>query len=140
MKKTISLSFLLLANMIILAHSVVFHHHDSRLHIVLCDANQVHECDRRSEQHNNCPASKDKNKCCAIENCLLSVFITKDDGFKQTEPVVNNLDIILNAILACQTINITDLSGLPFWQKPYLPLFYSTFVSQSSGLRAPPAC
>ena len=156
-KKAISLSFLLFANVAILVHIVLFHHHNSPLSASYCIANQTHHCTENTKHHcaedadrykkypdnestHNYPDNKSANNCCTIENCLLSAFFTKIDGFKLTKPVVNNHDIFFYDIPTFQTLHINDLAGLLFRQKPYLLLFYSAFVSQSPGLRAPPVC
>jgi len=139
-KKAISLSFLLLANVVMLAHLVVFHHHDNQITATSCAAYQEHYCSENTEQH-HCHDTKNTGKCCVNENCPLSTPFTKADDFKQIKPVFNNFDfIIINIFPTYQITQITDLVGLPFRQKPYLPLFYSEFISQSMGLRAPPAC
>ena len=139
-KKAISLSFLLLANVAILVHVFVFHHHDSQLPAVFCTETQkYHNCDGNTGQH-NCPETQNAHNCCTVENCLLNDSITKSDDFKIIEPIVNNLYIITNNALACKTFQITDLEGLPFRQKPYLPSCHLQYISQSLGLRAPPVC
>ena len=140
-KKVISLSFLLFANAIILVHSVVFHHHDSQQFAVICAENQKHDCNEHTKQKKHCDhENHSKNSCCVIENCLLSNLFTKTDRFKLTKPIVSNFDIIINNIPVYKTVQITDLAGLPFRQNPFVPLFYSEFISQSIGLRAPPVC
>ena len=156
-KKAISLSFLIIANAAILMHIVMFHHHNSALAAAFCVANQTHCCTENTQHHctgnadrnNTCPSdenahndpcNKCANNCCTIENCLLNAFITKIDGFKLTEPAANSLNIFIHTIPTFLTHHINDLAGLPFRQKPYIPLFYTTFVSQSPGLRAPPVC
>ena len=125
--------------MFILAHAVVFHHHDNQMSVVLCAENQKHHCDENTEPH-NCPDTEHAQKCCTIENCLLSNPFTKADGFELTKSIVNNFDFIINNSAVYQAVQITNLAGLPFRQNPYLPLFYVDFVAQSIGLRAPPAC
>jgi len=161
-KKTISLSFLLFANISILVHIVLFHHHDSQLSAAICAENIEHRCaanncpdndkasncpDNKSatncpdtDNANDCPDNKRAHKCCTIENCILKDFITKADGFKLSKPFFDKIDFIVNINPACHTLQITDLTGLPFRQKPDLPFFYDEFISQSLGLRAPPAC
>ena len=134
-KKVISLSFLLLANIAILAHNVVCHHHNGQQSAISCTENQTHHCDENAEY--NCPCTDDTHKCCVIENCLLSNSITKAGDFKLTKTVGNSFYIVANNTSACQTLQVTDLL---FRQKPYLSTFHSTFLSQSLGLRAPPFC
>jgi len=129
-KKVISLSFLLLANVVMLAHSVIFHHHDDLIPVVVCNVN--HE--------NHCSDAENPSKCCIVQNCLLCAPYTKADDFKQIKPVLDNFEFIADIFSANQITQITDLAALPFRQKPYLLPFYSEFVAQSIGLRASPVC
>ena len=129
-KKVISLSFLLLANVVMLAHSVIFHHHDNPMSVVLCAEDHEHHC----------PDTETPSKCCTFQNCLLGAPYTKADDFKPIKQGFDNFEFIVIISSSNRITPITDLTGLPFRQKPYLPLFYSEFVSQSMGLRAPPAC
>ena len=129
-KKAISLSFLLFANVVILAHSVIFHHHDSQI-----------PCNENTEQHHCCDDTGHTGKCCDSKNCLLDTPFTRNNDSNQLLPVFNNFDfVIINIVPANQIIQITDLTGLPLRQRPYPLLFYSGFISQSMGLRAPPVC
>ena len=139
-KKAISLSFLLLANVIILVHPVVFHHHDHehQTSADVCVVNQEHHCGECTENH--CPDAENTGRCCVVKNCLLNSPFTQANTYKLTKPVFNNFDFIINNIPVCQTIQITDLTGLSFRQIPDIFLFYTDFVAQSIGLRAPPAC
>ena len=137
-KKAISLSFLLFANMVILAHSVVFHCHSDQLLSVVCSASQGHYCDGTAHEHHSHEAT---NKCCTIENCQLdNLFYTEADGLKQIKPVFDTIDFCIIIFSAEQTFSTNDLTGLSFRQKPYIPLLYSEYFSQSFGLRAPPIC
>ena len=122
-----------------LVHSVVFHHHDNPISVVFCAENQKHHCPDHTEQH-NCPDTENTHKCCTFQNCLLGAPYTKTDDFKPIKPGFDNFEFIVIISSSNRITPITDLTGLPFRQKPYLPLFYSEFVSQSIGLRAPPAC
>ena len=138
-KKVVSLSFLLLANTAIVAHSVVCHHHDNPMSVAMCAANQQHRCDENAE-HQHRHDSGNTNQCCVFDNCLLNIPFTKAAGYKQIKPTFNNVVSIISNFPVYRITQITDLAGLPFRQKPYLQLFYPEFISQSMGLRAPPGC
>ena len=138
-KKAISLSFLFLVNIAILAHSVVYHHHNDQIFSVLCTANQGHHCDGTAHEHHS-HDTESPSKCCAFENCLLNTLYTKADDFKLTKSIFEESNFDINTFIVNQTIQIADLSGLPFRQNPDLLLLYSEYLSQSIGLRAPPTC
>ena len=145
-KKAISISFLLFANIAILVHVVLFHHHESQLSAAICAENLTHQCSESTHKYpandnaNNYPVNERAHKCCTIDNCILNDVISKAGGYKLSEPVFNNINVIVNNNPACHSFLITYLTGLPFRQKPYQPFFYDDFISQSLGLRAPPAC
>ena len=86
LKKTVSISFLLFVNMVVLAHSVIFHHHESQQPAVFCNENQEHYCDEDTGRH-ECPGTENAHKCCTIENCFLDNPFTKADVLKLTKPV-----------------------------------------------------
>ena len=122
MKKTIAISFLLFANMIILAHTVVFHHHFD-------DIQSVERCN-----HSHCHGS--------AESCSLTTLYFRLD---ENKPIIQSHNFEFN-LLPCVLTLFSDYSilpiandiGLPFRQKPYL-LFYPTeFIARSIGRRAPP--
>ncbi len=139
-KKVISLLFLLLANVVILAHSVVFHHHDNPIPVTLCVADQEHHCDENAEQNHCCHDTESAGNCCDSKSCLLNTPFTTNDNIRALS-AVNNFDfVIIHLFSVNQIVQITDLTGLPFRQKPYSLPFYSEFISQSKGLRAPPVC
>ena len=128
MKRAISLSFLLIANVILLAHTVVPHHHHENVSI--CFSQTTHH------EHEGNPSSE---KCCVIDNDY-----TPAENKLKTACHIHikcNCGQILFALVS-NSLNIQDFADdtiIHFRQNPYIPLFYSKFISQSIGLRAPPA-
>jgi hypothetical protein len=120
-KKAIPLFFLLLANVVMLAHVAVHHdpkHRDSYYH---------------EHQGNSSP-----NTCC------IDIYIHVSNSIKSScrlhkkcdcEQVVYALPF--NAALNAQ--DFVDETIIHFRKNPYVLLFYSEFISQSIGLRAPPS-
>ena len=139
LKRAISLSFLLVANVIVLAHAIVLHHHHEDTSICF---NNSH-CQDCKETHDS--QTNDRNsypgKC--------SIII--DDNYT---PASNYLNISCHLHNKCDCTHIlyalistTLYTGdfvadliIHFRQNPFIPLFYSDFISQSLGLRAPPVC
>ncbi|MDR0421305.1 MAG: hypothetical protein LBH30_07665 [Prevotellaceae bacterium] len=135
MKRTTALIFLLLANMIMLAHEFVPH----------CDYGQtpasislpvIHvESDEHGCQSETCRHGHD-----AGEECFLSqTYLRVENNVKETEPV----DFILLSYPAVSVIShFTALyyETAAFQYKPYLQSHYCAFVLPVRGLRAPPAC
>ena len=139
-RRTISLFVLLLANVIMLAKPVVCYlQHNSIIPVTVCSTNQKHNCSKHAKQHNY-PGTKQEKKCCDTERCFLHNLSLQESSVKLPGLSSNDVDVSISDIPVYRTIQITELTGLPFRQKPYIPLFYAHFVSQSIGLRAPPAC
>ena len=143
-KKAISLSFLLLANTIILAHAIVAHHHNG-IFVVLEATHHEHDCNAYHPDDAQ-PVHSCNDPFCHgdIDNCTLSMFYT---SIGDDRPVIRTCDFDFN-VLPCFLILISGYSipqifddiGLPFRQKPYLLFCNTEHISQSPGLRAPPVC
>ena len=140
-KKAISLSFILLANTIILAHAIVAHHHDGMFKMAVAIHHEhEHDCDSDDAQ----PVDSCNDPFCHgdISNCVLSSFCMSVGDDKPVIPIhdfdFNLLPCLLTAFTGCAIPPIIEDIGLPFRQKP---CFYNTdYISQSFGLRAPPVC
>jgi hypothetical protein len=164
LKKVISLLIILLANMVLLAHPVVRYiqySSYSQTSVTICPAIQTHNyckkglltthntkaasckhthnCSKNTIQH-NCPDNKTERKCCDKDKCLMHNLFSHDNSIKLPKPVSNDFDFNISNISDCQITQITDLTGIPFRQKPYIPHVYADYSSQSIGLRAPPVC
>ena len=138
-KKVLAFSFLLIANISILAHTVLFHHHENPVSVDVCAESYKHCCsDNNKEKQNH--SAEHTNKCCVFDNCILNNPFTITDNYKQIKPEFNSFFTVKNIGAFDGITQITKLDGLPFRQKPYLLLFYTEFISQSMGLRAPPVC
>jgi hypothetical protein len=119
-KKTVALSFMLLAGITLLAHAVIsHHHHDDNINAGECTA---------------------PNKC--VDDCSLENIYIKFDNDKQVSQSLDfNFDLLpcFFALFPDYFIHpiVLDI-GLPFRQKPYIIDFCTEFISRSTGLRAPP--
>ena len=123
-KKAISLSFLLLVSIVILAHAVIPHHHHRGISFILEATYPEHD---------------DLN-----ENCLLSNIYVKKSNNKQTFQLYDSdydpFPCILTLFLDNSTYQIKNNVSLLFRQKPYLHSNHTEFIARSAGLRAPPVC
>jgi hypothetical protein len=123
MKKAISVSFLLLANIVLLAHAVVPHHYHGQVPVISCDFQ--HEQNDDTNDHND---------------CLLSKVYLRFGGDKQLLPFIDVNAELFFCLLPVFSDGFSNLETLPFRYKPYLQFLYLAQISQSLGLRAPPAC
>ena len=128
-RKTTVLSFLFLANIILLIHAVVPHHHHEDTGICFTNSHT------REHEENSYP-----EKCCIIDNnYTLAENKIKTSCHMHTKCNCGQLlsEPILTTLYIHDFVNDTQIH---FQQNPYVPLFYSEFVSLSIGLRAPPVC
>jgi hypothetical protein len=139
MKKAISLSFLLLAGVVMLAHVIVLHHHHDESAVCFLTAHCLdgEEAYKHSHDFGRCQC----NNCSTIEECKLDIYI---------RPVKHKLMTGLNLNTYIQhpaeflflnnlTAEIAGLDVLLFRLELRPSSCHTNCISDSSGLRAPPA-
>lgn len=143
------MSFILLANMVMLAHSLVPHHHHNGNPVAICV--NYHEHNNATDKHRHHAdtlpreqsANPDRHCNGIFEDCALSSILVKIGNDKQALQCID-FEFDPSPCLPVFSINpitkTTDLEGLPFRQHPYILQCYTDFVTQSLGLRAPPVC
>jgi len=120
-KKIISLSFLLFAGTIILAHAVVPHHYHNGLPFIT-DNHDVHH------SHN-----QDQN----VEDCFFSTVYVRLSNDQQLFQLLDfNLQPCFLTLFSDYFICKIEKSKF----KTYLLHYHTEYISQSLGLRAPPFC
>jgi len=150
-KKAIALSFLLLANIIILAHAAVPHYHHNQIPVALNVFHHEHNDATHGHHHHHHPDdtapvehNENAHSHAQIEDCLLEKTFTRIGSDRQS---LQTLDWdfsqfpCLFSILTSNSIpEIYDDIGLAFSQKPYTLSHHTNYITQSLGLRAPPVC
>jgi len=145
MKKIVCFTALWIANILLVAHIAIPHHHHENVGICFfnthcTDSKEAHhhkKNDTHNHEHEGNPFSE---KCCIIDN----VYFSTQNNIKIACRSHTNCNCgqTLYALIS-ETLHIHDFVDdivIHFRQNPYVPLFYSEFISQSIGLRAPPAC
>ena len=145
-KKALSLLLLLLANIILLAHAAVPHHYHETLsicfcHTPYCEDNKgtcTHEHHNAENNHNE---NNHNEQCCSID----TIYTAGYKNIKTSCHVHDKCDCGKTVVYALipnslYTSDFIDDTIIHFRQNPNIPLFFSDFISQSIGLRAPPAC
>ena len=141
MKRAISLSFLLLANMIMLAHVLISHHHHEKTGVCFInfhgkDCKEAHQHDSQTRGNESNPVS---NRC-----CFDNIYPPEKNDLKNTCRLHKKCDcgqvlyILISNTLDTRTF--VDDTVIHFRQNPFVPLFYADYISQSLGLIAPPVC
>ena len=122
--KITALLFFMLVSASIMTHSVICHHH-------LGDIQSINQCD-----HTSCHGN--------IEDCTLTKIYIKFENHRQLIQLhsvdFDFLPCILTLFSDYSIPQIADAVGLPFRQNPYVISYQTEYISQSLGLRAPPAC
>lgn len=140
MKKALTLSVLLLANIAVLAHSAIPHHYHEGVPVVVsgvCDVGgeEVHPHGYR--HHHHAPDNA------TIEDCRLKqLYARVANDEQQPDAAVGNVFLLpcTPYLISAAADAQRDLSSISFAQKPYVQSYHTIFVARSLGLRAPPAC
>lgn len=150
MKKAIGVGLLLLANMVLLVHAVIPHHHHDKLpnlcNISYHQYDAVHRCQHFKDNIIVSENDENTHRSLSLEDCLLdNVYIRfmNESHTIQAAELGSDIDFHF-ALLYLSTDNSirigSDYDFLPFRQEPHLESLYTSFIAQSYGLRAPPLC
>ncbi len=154
-KKVISYGFLLLANIILLAHAVIpHHHHNGGITLYIC---YFLPSNHTEEHRHNLYHSHADGHCHVADNhsherdisdyCLLNSPYIRANQNRQENVTSSNWDSPPDTSLsypcdcaACQAIIPIDYGNGPFRHAPYIPFSHCSYLAHSTGLRAPPVC
>ena len=130
MKRALSLCFVMLATIHILAHAAIPHHHHDGIPVVIAHL-----------QHEGKMPNHDSG-----ENWLLTTYKTRLGNDKQIIQSYNfffSFDLLpcfLTLFLDNTITLLHDGVVLQFGHYPFFLFTYTDFIVCSSGLRAPPVC
>lgn len=144
---------MLLANIIMLAHTIVPHHHHNGFVVALLERNikersQDHHHassghNHTPSDHHQTPSTHNHESNSETEKCALNEVYTRSDNSPKFE-CYENCDYKTSKTFVSprgiDKFSLVNEGGLPFRQKPYIESYYSKFSSGSIGLRAPPVC
>lgn len=144
MKRTLSILMLLMANVLILAHAVIPHHHHDKVAVAIehfWEEGDAHHHSHDGEAHHH-----DGPEDCFLTEALEEALVK--DAFSEIEPLLIAPQLPLlqlfnwEAIVSDAAPAVEALQYLrhPFRQKPYLTNVYLAFVANQLGFRAPPFC
>ena len=132
MKRTVSLSVVLFANVMMLVHGVIPHHHNQDvIHIAIHHKHDDRIPDRHSDNMH--------------EYGLLTIFKTRIGPNKQLGQSIDfNLGMDFSPLFftffSDDIPPIIDNVGLQLGYHAFILLSYTDIISCSKGLRAPPLC
>jgi hypothetical protein len=139
LKQFTSIVFLLLANIVLLAHDVIpHHHHEENIcfeHHHSCPADNSHD-----SEADELPPPEEKEACCMLAE--LVVFTPTSHSFEISCPcceIDHHLVTFDFSFIPTYSFAGSDLSDqYPFRQKPYRINYLLSPANQLHGLRAPP--
>jgi hypothetical protein len=136
-KKAISLSFVLLANLVMLAHAAVPHHyHEGTGVCVLLHCRDSNEAHKHEEHHSH---NHEHEGNVLSDECFLGIlsFVKNENNGCCSYTDCDCEQILCTLIL--DRINVSDFDKkIPPLHKPYTISYHTEYASQSLGLRAPP--
>lgn len=135
-KKFITIIFLLIANLSVIAHNVTPHHHHDG---IVCMASMCADecCDAEAEtshQHHSANHCNGNPGDCELKNTMF-----RDSGNNNIQLSVPLLMLMIHHCCGLSSCHIEE-AMLPAHctHRPYLESYYTTYVSPTLGLRAPP--
>ncbi len=139
MKNKTAIFFVLLANIIIVAHAVVPHHHLPRQFFIITEHSDedVNGHKHHTDEHNH--EHGDAND---YDYCLLKQVITTPANSSKQEFSSPSIDFNFGSVLAILIKNDFACNPPPilsYRQSTFHNSFYTCFINSVSGLRAPPS-
>jgi hypothetical protein len=133
-KRILSITLLLLANLILVAHEIVPHHHHDD-HICI----ENHACEASSNHESNNTKHTDNDQCCLLKDINVITVRHFDLREEMSLSLLKHLDYNSSYIL------VETLSGINKYLIPYVchkdifrQFLFSEYVNHAIGLRAPP--
>lgn len=143
MKRAVSISFILLASIMILAHAVVPHHHHNKVFAAIVNVLDDESCNLFSHSHNPESHHHDSDS----EDCAINDTVVCAGARLQKDLSLNNLDISFDFqpdlfAVEISGIHVADapVKLLPDLPTPYLASAGLDYYARALGLRAPPVC
>jgi hypothetical protein len=137
MRKTTAIVFILLANIVLMAHAVLPHHHHE-LQVCL-NLSHCHHPEQNSPKHPaDCNHEHDSGS--PVTNCILKQLVIVPAYQGRIEPVVLYLENFTDCFILQTGYSVEFQFTELFRINPYpkdVPLF-QTYLDYYQGLRAPP--
>ena len=144
-RRAVAISFLILANIVLLAVAVVpHHHHGDMICFATSHCHHGHDgvdkscCHHDTQQPLHSHEHSDAN-CCNVDEWLLPNIEPEHKHQHHCLCTTCNNSFFV-AVLPDLTEPTIPPAGLPFRQTPTTVTYLCIYVSQTLGLRAPPCC
>ena len=146
----------MLANMLILAHAVVPHHHHDKVFVAVVHVldDEVHDVSHHKHSHHHDEDGdhhdgpshhhdSDTEECLMSEAAAAAALKTHADGNNSPVEALHHTND--GKLLLLAAIGLYDFSFIPYYIGearlwPYVTRGHTDYVACSKGLRAPPTC
>jgi len=138
-KRVSAILFIMLANIILLAHTVISHHHVKGIPSVVMLLHDHHDDHHDSTKHHDEGQDHDDNE--GTERCILKLtFFSPSDSSKSDKCIEHSDKSVTTEAIPSdyERLSVAIQLFLSLSPPPDLNIFYSVFVNQGCGLRAPP--
>lgn len=140
-KRIPALFFILLANVVLLAHAVIPHHHHGE---EVCIVSSHCEFDGEAHEHDDAEHNHEHNGADNIDDCALQQILISPPAKVRHE--IKSLDLDndlfhkfhLQALLIENRLVIDSYLSFRKTEPPILYFTYQNYAGKVSGLRAPP--
>lgn len=144
-KRFIAISLLFCANLILLAHSIVPHHHHNGIVVSLqLESRYEHNNNDEHNHHHDCDHhdSHDHSKDSDSEHCLLYNLLTRFviSSKENSDTGAVDMHFTLWHALCPGQPQLVALESRRIKHRPYLLFQYTVPDITSNGLRGPPFC
>ena len=146
LKRVIASFFTLFACSILVAHNVVPHHHHEHAAIVylIGSLNTHTHCCQQEESHSMATDYDGDDGDChnRSTNCIEANIDLKDGGDIKEEhrDAINEIIPLLLFSVVDSNVNLNVRPYSHLFYKPYTLSYYTNYITDSQGLRAPPVC
>ncbi|GHU79871.1 hypothetical protein FACS1894145_4980 [Bacteroidia bacterium] len=135
MAKYTYITLIFMANLLLLAHTVIpHHHHHGAPHFVLFE---THAHDNAG---NDCCCTHEDENTCVFEQDINAVYKQSEENGSGVSCVLHRPELFLQT--AVYAVFIADFSLVretdAFFESPYLISYYCDYAGAGWGLRAPP--
>jgi hypothetical protein len=133
--KRISITFIFIANLLLLAYSVIPHHHHHGMpHFVMSEMHQ-------HDDEEDCSHNREERQTCLFEQNIDAVYEQSEQNCQNASCVLHHPEMFLfEAVFSIFSYNFSLIrETVTLLEPPFLISYYCEYRSSGQGLRAPPA-
>lgn len=137
MRKRLAILFLLLANLVFLAHAAIPHHHHGS---VACFA--VSHCDESDDHGDHCDGAEHSHDHSDSSLCrVLQDVVASETSSYKFKIEINDFQSLIHAIIPdFSNLENEELDINLLLRDASFKSFYKSIIVSCQGLRAPPVC